>query len=124
MNLYIYIIIIHFVGDWMLQRRKVAENKTTSILAMGEHVILVALSLLPLFLFSKTSLYSLGIYLAVHVIQDLIVWKTFIIYAKSQQKLMSDPYPYWKSYWFYFTIALDQILHLTLLIILVNNPKV
>lgn len=102
------LITIHFISDFLLQRRKVAESKSSSWLALFEHVIIIFFCFLPFgFLFSLTNA-------AIHGAIDRFIWNIYKFIRKNEGK----GFEYWKDDLFYKTIGFDQMLHLLTLVIL------
>ncbi len=111
------LIFCHFVGDWLLQDRYVAENKSKKISILLYHLLTVHLVLVAGMVgmgFDATPslLICLAINAAIHGVLDWTIWK---IYAK----FWHDPEtPIHKQKAFYNTIAVDQCIHLACLMVL------
>jgi hypothetical protein len=113
------IIVTHFVSDWILQPRAIARRKASSVLWMGKHllIILVATFLLSILLglsIEKVILYTV-LYTLAHGIQDRYIWRTYERFRGPYTEEFLSHNRYAEDYWWYFAIAVDQILHLSLL---------
>lgn len=123
MNSYI-IILTHFLSDWILQPRHSAERKTSNPLWMLVHIFIIwFMFTIAVFLSSvNKSMFYLFLWYAVlnalwHFFIDSVLWKLFAMYAGSPQrgKEYISRNLWAKDYWFYFTVAVDQIFHLGIL---------
>lgn len=104
----IAIILSHFTGDWIWQSREVAINKSKHLGYLAAHIFHVGLALIPItFVLHKWP--ELCIYLGLHAIQDWYWWRFW-------SKRLDERY--YENKAFYDAIALDQILHLSILIYL------
>jgi hypothetical protein len=96
----VYIVIwLHFIADFIFQSRKMAENKSRSLLYLTYHCIEYTLFLLPLGLKYAT------INGVCHFITDFITSKLTTKYYLAKNNKM-----------FFIIIGLDQAIHMTILI--------
>lgn len=106
----------HFTGDWFLQSRKMATSKSGSFSVALEHgaIVTAVLFLAGLWLFSDKAIVLLfALYNGIaHIIQDIGIWK---LYAEVHKHKPS--FKWWEDYWFYTGVAVDQLLHLSLLVV-------
>jgi hypothetical protein len=117
-TLAIAIIVTHFVVDWMCQTRKQAAGKSVNFWVLSEHVAinfigyswLIVLSIVPLKIVLVNAL--------THGLIDWYIWRFYKMTMKSMPPEFMEYNLYAKDYWFYFTIAVDQILHLVIAIFL------
>lgn len=108
----ILIIVAHFVGDWFLQSRFMATNKSKNLTVLAQHLGIVAVTMAVPALLSL-SFFGLLLYVLLHGIQDWYLWRwadKFVDYNKPvlEQKVIYD------------ITALDQALHLTLAVLLIG----
>lgn len=110
----ILLLLAHFIGDFLLQSRVMALNKTKSLYYLSLHGLFVGAPVFIVFLLFKPFLLSLiltSIYIVVHCAQDFFVWTTAIkLFGKSEK--------YWENKRFYDIIGFDQFLHTTFLVFL------
>jgi len=114
----IYIIIIlHFLSDWIFQPRSVAKRKSSSLKWMAKHLIVIYLVFTVLAIYLHIPHYWVILNTVSHFIIDKNIWT---LYKKIR---VGDDYPkeyleknkYAEDYWYFFTIAIDQIIHLSIL---------
>lgn len=116
------IIILHFVSDWMLQPRKTATNKSNSIKYMLAHVVVIHIIFSILAYFVGVSQLLIVANTLSHMLIDKFIWAGY----KRSLKKANYPQEYFErnewanDYWFYTTIAFDQILHLSILMFIFN----
>lgn len=104
------LLIVHFVSDFLLQRRSVAENKSKNLLALFEHISIIYLCFLPFGW--KFSLMN-AIY---HMAIDGNIWDAYRWLRRDRRK----NFEYWKDGLFYWTIGFDQLLHVMTLVFLME----
>lgn len=96
------ILLVHWIADFVLQKREWANNKSKSIIALGKHCAVYSLCLMP-FIFPFGVMYwainSFG-----HFVIDFCTSK-----ATSKLYLKGDYHN------FFVVIGFDQLLHYTLL---------
>ena len=114
----------HFLGDWYLQSRQMATNKSSDFNVLLHHVGIVSL-VLVLALFHTIAfpvlLWKLGVNALVHGLIDWNIWSFYKRMVKNEGPRTDSEmlkYEYWKDKRFYDFIALDQFLHLATLAIL------
>jgi hypothetical protein len=134
MKLYIILLILaHFIGDWLFQTRYMALNKSKKFGVLLFHVILVSnfIGCVVLWHHNWHSDFA-GPLLINGIAHGIIDWNIWKIYAKirGDNAFELDYHSYVNGepainkesvkhdYYFYSTIALDQMLHLTLIILL------
>ncbi len=110
----IMLIVSHFVGDWFLQGRTIAENKSKSVPILCAHVCIIGVVMCAAFLLTgyphtQATGIKLLMYLILHGLQDRYIWRYY-------EHTFHDPAnPDRKGKPFYTTIAIDQMIHLSLL---------
>jgi len=121
-NLAISLILIHFLSDWIMQPRWMAEQKSSNFGICSYHGLITGLFLL--LVYGINSMYGLkinwvmallaaGLYTITHILQDWFVWRIYKKYRDTKKEFQSD-------YWFYSTIAIDQAVHLVLMFALTS----
>ena len=127
MSIYLIVSIVigHFVGDWICQSREMAEKKIENLWILLLHV-LTANSVLFVFVLASTQFFSIEnnvVFCAIvfcvllsvlHFIQDLVLWS---IYHDARGLSYND---HKQDKIFFNTIALDQIIHLSITMIIAN----
>lgn len=99
------IITIHYLADFILQTHWQASNKSKSMTALGQHVLVytLCLSILPFFIFTNPIAEGI-VWLVMNGILHLI---TDLITSKISSKLWSEQR--WHD--FFVCIGADQLLH-------------
>lgn len=109
------LIAAHFVGDWYLQPREWAAHKDHDMMVLAKHVGVVTLCVAVIAAFGNLSreryLGGLTINAIVHAVIDASVWGRYRASVPADHQFWRDPK------WFN-TIALDQFLHIALLLVL------
>jgi len=110
--LLIIIMMFHFIGDFLLQSRKMADNKSKSIKWLTLHVLSYCLPFLPLINggLSMNLLWFFLLLFSTHWITDFITSKLTSYFYK-QQKIKN----------FFIVVGFDQFIHTTTLLILTNK---
>ena len=141
MILLAYMMVIHFVADFLLQSREMGK-KSIYFKVLLQHIgiqfAMFALLLTP-FLGLKMAIVFALCNSAVHGVIDWYIWKGYKLMvfkriyddegndyipgvSKSgpNHSLMSDSkeWRFWEDHWFFATIGLDQLLHTVTIIIL------
>lgn len=98
----LYILLIHWVADFVFQKREWANNKSKSIIALGKHCVVYGLCLVPLVLQFGIMYWAVNSLL--HFCIDFCTSKaTAKFYAKKDY------------YSFYVFVGFDQMLHYAIL---------
>jgi len=116
-NLVYWVIFLHFLSDWILQPRKVAKRKSSSIKWMLKHIVVIHVTFAILAYFAHVPQYLVLLNSVLHFGIDRIIWNAY------KKIRVGDDYPQeyldknkWaEDYWYFFTIAVDQMLHLCIL---------
>lgn len=112
------IIILHFLSDWIFQPRAVAKRKSSSLKWMSIHLIIIYVVFsIYAYLFNISNLFVL-VNTFSHGIIDFTIWRGFEYFRGPFDSEYLKYNKYAEDYWFYFTIGIDQILHLCILIFL------
>jgi hypothetical protein len=106
--------IIHFIADFLLQRREVGQKKSSSLVHLAEHIIIIFLCFLP---FGAEFAICNAI---VHMLIDACTWNAYKYSVVKRFPKADKSFPYWTAHWFYVTIGLDQLLHALTIIILLG----
>lgn len=120
----VYLLILHFVSDALLQSREMALQKSENFWWLSYHCgIIFMVFWLGVWIIGPTSeqavLFS-GLNAFTHFIIDGIIWR---VYKKSviiRHPNATKDYKYYEDKSFYTTILLDQMLHITTIIILLG----
>ncbi len=111
----ISLIAAHFVGDWLLQSRKMATTKSSHWAVLTRHVITVTAALVfPVIIFAPDRLWLLVPNALLHAFIDWNIWSGYKASIPEDQRAT---HRYWEAKAFYDTIAVDQFLHLFLIIL-------
>ena len=123
----IFMVWIHFLADFIFQRRTVALGKSSEMILLNEHWLIVFfvtyLGSLIIFRVSFGSdegsgwdpvIFSLMISV-VHAIQDYFVWNSY----KGIRK--DSVINYWEDKLFYTYLGLDQMLHITWILLVLKH---
>ena len=103
MNIYIAIIWVHFLSDFILQSNKMAMNKSKDVNYLIFHCIVYSI---PLFIFG----WEFAIFNSIlHFFVDYITSKITSYFWIINQR-----------HWFFVTIGFDQALHLTCLFLSIS----
>ncbi len=136
MLILVWLLFLHFVGDFILQPRWMAERKSTEFTVLLKHLAVIsvvftigAVVLDPMLFATFVLLNAL-----IHGIIDWNIWSvykwTVVQRCTRQHELPFHPtsdtllepqikhFKYWNDSWFYNTIGLDQFLHGATIIIL------
>lgn len=112
MNL-LLLLISHYIGDFILQSRKIATTKSSKLSSLFIHLTIIYCSLIPITLYLKVSLFIPLLYCTLHGIQDWFIWKGYKIIHSIQLRTA-----YYEDHLFYSTIGFDQLLHTIILLYL------
>ena len=112
---YYLLIITHFVSDWILQPRAVAKRKTNSMIWMLKHLLIIFVCTSICFMVINVPSWLAIFYTAIHGIQDRFIWSTYERIRGPYTKEFLAQNKYAEDYWWYFTIAVDQMMHLIVL---------
>lgn len=119
------IIFTHFCFDWLLQSRYEAENKSRYFHALLQHLLTQAVGLAWVGVFLPgivEQLIFIFVNVIIHGVQDKYIWtfyRKFIIARLNYNHKLKEEFEHYnlyaRDYWFYSTIAVDQMLHLIVL---------
>ncbi len=109
----ILIVVTHFSVDWILQSRYEATNKSKNPLILLRHLALnqMAFSWVA---FCHVPGSHVWLNTATHGLIDWNIWRLYAWCHRNEPPEFMERNLYAKDYWFYFTIAVDQALHLTI----------
>ena len=116
LELIILLLFIHFISDWILQPRVMAKQKSEKISVLLTHGAVLYFSMFVVFCyqgFSLSWIWVSAIYVVAHLIQDFFLWRVYKLFRTPAVK-------YWEDYWFYTFIAIDQLIHLSILFYLMS----
>jgi len=116
----ISLIVLHFVSDWILQPRSVAKRKTTSLKWMGKHVAVIHVAFALYAWYFGISQFNVAVNTFVHMVIDKSVWSLYGIYRGPFDGKYLEYNKCAEDYWYYFAIAIDQIMHLVILVLILT----
>ncbi len=119
----------HFIGDWILQPREMALNKSKDFRVLCDHLCIVTVCLSwasLIFFWGNLGIPFLLLLFVNAVLHGVIDWNIWRIYAKVRgNNVYEHEIGKWTheshinhDYWFYSTIAIDQFLHLSIIFLL------
>ena len=114
----IILLVSHFIGDFVLQSRKIATTKSSKFSSLAVHLIILFIALLPITYYSEVPIGIPIAYCLLHGIQDWYIWRGY----KKLYTIRKAPPPYQEDHLFYTTIGLDQLLHTIVLLVLFTAP--
>ncbi len=106
----------HFLGDWILQPRKIAINKSKKISILFLHVVIVSLCLFFALSIKFSITESMPLIITNGLSHALLDWYGWNFYKHYFSNLSIEEH--FSNYWFYFTIAIDQFIHLSIIFLL------
>lgn len=109
----IYMMVTHFIADFLLQTRKMGQLKSSKPLWLLAHISIIFICFIPFgFKFAMSNA-------LIHAIIDALLWNVYkvLVYLK-HPGITKDNFKYWLDPWFYHTIGFDQLLHYLTLYIL------
>lgn len=112
----ISLVFAHFLGDWIFQSRKMAMNKSKHVSTLLLHGLIISICLFVVSCCYNSlfdSFLSTIINGIVHCILDWFGWSFY----KNKFKNLSLE-QHFSNYWFYTNIAIDQFLHILIILIL------
>ena len=111
-----YLITAHFIGDYYLQTRRVAMEKSKDPGVMGMHgfFLLIPFVIVAVAFFSLKVLVFALVYVVIHCFQDWFIWRSY----KRKVENKGLTFEYWKDKEFYDTIGLDGWLHIMTILVL------
>lgn len=115
-TLVIALIIVHFFCDWILQSRYIARTKSSSYRSLAKHLVInfTGIFIITLFFTDKPWWNLVWLNLINIAAHGLIDWNIWTIAKRLLAGYDGDT----KEYIFYSTIAVDQVLHLVILVML------
>lgn len=122
-ELAISLVCAHFVGDWLLQWPSMAANKWKSFRVLSEHVAIISVTLLVFIiphLLNADDLAPILFKVALNgILHGIIDWNVWRVYNKlCGTDEMGNPVNKLEDIWFWKFIAVDQFLHLVILLVL------
>jgi len=102
--LVMWIIVAHFVCDFVLQSDQMAVNKSTSWYWLSMHVLAYSLGLLicmiPLFGLTPLLILFVWVNAILHFVTDAVTSRISSYFWKNEQR-----------HWFFVTVGADQVVH-------------
>lgn len=123
----IYLMVLHFVADFLLQSREMGKKKSSEFVWLLRHLLIqgcVMYAGLTPFLWMGLSgpkylLFPL-MNLVIHGIIDWNIWNLYKYSAFKRGAKADGSWQYWEDHLFYVTIGFDQLLHSITIIVLWN----
>ena len=115
MNYVIPVLATHFIFDWILQPRAIAKRKSSNWEWMFYHLIVIHAGFTLLAFLCGVSQWLVVLNTVVHGLQDKFIWSAFAKFRGPYTKEYLKYNKYAEDYWYFTTIAVDQFLHLALL---------
>ena len=119
MNTFYYLLLLHFIGDFVFQSRRIAENKSSDFRVMIHHCLILAavfgvgmFSVIPSF--DAWMCFILALF-GTHYLQDTFVWRSYKWLMTQRYRSELDKFEYWKDSGFWSTIGFDQMFHVATL---------
>ncbi len=109
----VLVLVLHFISDFLLQTRKIAQKKSSDYLALFLHCIIVFVVFWPFFGIKFAALNAF-----IHAVIDRNVWN---IYKYIRRNENEKTFQFWNDSLFYSFIGFDQFLHVLTLILLLDN---
>lgn len=112
-----YLLLLHFISDFVLQSREVAIKKSNSFVYMLLHCsniyTIFGLGLIIIYPFTDSIANFLIVNTWVHFLQDTFIWRSYKFLVRNK-----PDFKYWESKSFYIVIGFDQMLHVMILMFL------
>jgi len=118
----IYFFFLHFLADFAFLRKGTFQSKSKSRWHVLQHALVVfATYTIGLVWFDASLAVVSGmVFFLSHFLIDYFLGKAYRAswYWGNPQLWTHDPknFPYWKDYWFYWNIGLEQFLHASIII--------
>ena len=118
MNVILFALFLHFLGDFFLQPREMAMKKSSQWGALIGHCTIIWLTMIPLAVaagaipseaFMFATLNSI-----IHGAIDRNIWKRYKIRAERK----GTGFHYWNDYIYFLVIGFDQFLHASTMFLL------
>jgi len=121
--IFAYMAFLHFLADFAFQWRDMAKRKTEDHVVLSHHCMIVyaVFTVGLLAVLTPEQAILIGVINAVsHVIIDWNIWKWYKYSVcwrnrETPPAELQDTWEYWKDYWFFFNIGLEQFLHMLVL---------
>ncbi|MGC8851924.1 MAG: DUF3307 domain-containing protein [Minisyncoccia bacterium] len=109
-------VIVHFIGDFILQNSWMAANKNKSLFALGVHSFVYALVFIPLLIYYHFTypVISFFILFVSHFIIDKD--NLFISFLENLKRIKKENYS--EVMWRIILLVNDQLLHLLVIVLL------
>jgi len=110
----IWLIVTHFVSDFVLQTRKIATTKSSNPVSLLIHVGIIWAAFSPFGLREST------INALAHAVIDWNVWRGYKWIRRREDPVT---FKYWEDHLFYTTIGFDQMLHLLTIVLIWGGAR-
>lgn len=122
MLLYV-LLITHFVADFLMQSREMAQKKSSELLWLGLHIRTITWTFFFVTYFGGAGWNSIPFTIinsAIHALIDWTIWNWYkqgVIKRYPTFEMRRD-FKFWEDQKFYSTIGLDQLLHVLTIVVL------
>jgi len=110
-----YLLLLHFIGDFVFQSREIAENKSAKFSVMNTHCMTLFTTFLGGLYFLGCDLHkTIGFLICLyctHFLQDTFVWRSYKWLMMQRYRSELPKFEYWKDSGFWSTIGFDQMMH-------------
>lgn len=113
-----YLLLLHFVSDFLMQNRYIAENKSKDFSVMTAHCLIIFFLFAPILSVLPHGILFAFVYSLIHFLQDTFVWRSYKYIITKTWRGDIRGFKYWEENSFYSTIGFDQMLHVATLIFL------
>jgi len=121
----IQLLILHFIADFLLQSREMGKNKSIYFSFLLEHVVIICGVFFVALVMHRDLIFgNILLFVALNgLIHGLIDWNIWRLYKASIPRRFPtleklNKFQYYEDSWFYHTIGLDQMLHVSTLVLL------
>ena len=111
MWIYIFMIVVHWIGDFVLQTRQMADNKSKSNYYLSQHVFVYTVATIILWLIFMPLLFNVECSFKTIFLAMLLIFATHWPTDYVTSRLTSRFYKIGNFKLFFTTIGFDQILH-------------
>jgi hypothetical protein len=111
----ILIVVFHFLFDWILQTRVMAENKSKRPeLLLGHMGIILAGTVILRAFIPTITFEAIIINVITHGVIDGTIWRAYAWKTRNNAQWWKDHNLFVKDSWFWRTLGTDQTLHLVI----------
>lgn len=117
------LLITHFIADFLMQSREMAEKKSSEPLWLGLHIRTIVWTMMGVAYFCGGGWMSIPFALAngtIHAVIDWMIWRNYKrrVMIRFPSFESRRDFQFWKDSEFYSTIGFDQLLHVLTIVAL------